>query len=167
VHIRISNNTAQSAAGNGIDCFVNTDLAIVDNRSLHNGAAGIQVAETHCGLVAHNTTMNNFQSSDPGWGTRHPDTAASVHRGGITVGGEKSDKLGTEDLTITGNVSGDNQPRPTQAYGIQVRETATVRSLTVTPDNSLSGNVQGPYGQQLRGPSGPVSSACRVWNGAE
>jgi hypothetical protein len=166
-HLRISDNRSHGASGNGIDCFTNTDLFINENESSGNGAAGVQAADTHCGTITHNTTMNNFQSVNRSWMDKHPGSAPSVHRGGITVGGEKPDSYGTEDLLITDNTSGDTQTKPTQAFGIEVRQPANVHNLIVPPTNQLSGNTQGPYGEQLKGPTTPGTLACLAWDGKD
>jgi hypothetical protein len=167
-HLIIEKNTLKGAAGNGIDCFINDDVTITGNESEMNGAAGIQADGTQCGLIANNKTLNNFQSVLPSWPADHPGTKASQHRGGITIGGGlSSDTQGTANITISKNISGDTQPRPTQAYGIMVVARASVNNLRVTPDNTLSGNTQGSYGQQISGPitNASGSSSCKLWTG--
>jgi hypothetical protein len=164
-HLQITDNVTGGAAGNGIDCYVNDDLSIIGNQSSYNGAAGIQAAETHCGLIMRNTTMDNFRSSLPDWANSHAGTSKSVHQGGITIGGEASDKIGTVDVTISQNISGDNQKMPTQQFGIEVRPPATILSLSILPDNTLIGNIGGSFGGQLKTVQPPAAAACQLWTG--
>jgi hypothetical protein len=180
-HVRILKNTLREASGNGIDCFVNEDLSIIGNTSEHNGAAGIMIGDTHCGLIAENKTIANYQSVRADWANDHPGVHGSSHRGGITIGGEKGDGMpgaernsatapgGSADILITNNLSGDNQEKSqrTQAYGIQVRATASVKGLLLTNDNRLFGNTKSPYGEKISGPTAGAKATlpCRLWAG--
>jgi hypothetical protein len=180
-HVRILKNTLRDASGNGIDCFVNEDLTIVGNTSEHNGAAGIMIGDTHCALIAENKTIANYQSVRADWANDHPGVHGSSHRGGITIGGEKGDGMpgaerssatapgGSGEILITNNLSGDNQEKSqrTQAYGIQVRSTASVNGLLLTSDNRLFGNTKSAYGEKISGPTAEANATlpCKLWSG--
>ena len=168
-HISIVNTVGKGASGNGIDCFINDDLTITGNKSSMNGAAGIQAAGTHCGLIAKNEVLNNFQSEAQSWNEEHPGVSGSLHRGGITIGGQAKDPQGTSDVTISENVSGDDQKMPTQAYGIQVgtaQYKLGVNNLRVV-DNRLFGNTINAYGLEISGPTPSATGAasCHLWAG--
>jgi hypothetical protein len=180
-HVRIMKNVLREASGNGVDCFVNEDLTIVGNTSEHNGGSGIMIGDTHCALIAENKTIANYQSVRADWANDHPGVHCSSHRGGITVGGEKGDGMpgaerssatapgGSADILISKNLSGDNQEKSqrTQAYGIQVRATASVKGLLVTSDNRLFGNTKSPYGEKISGPTAGSTAnlPCKLWAG--
>ncbi len=179
-HVRIINNTGSGASGNGIDTFVNKDITITGNTSSNNGGSGIMLGDAHCALVEHNKAINNYQSSLPSWANDHPHVKGSNHRGGIVIGGEagdgtpngspkSTDPEGSADILIKNNLLGDNQPKGsrTQMFGIQVRKTASVRGLMITPDNTIFGNTTGPFGEKLTGPTADANAAlpCKLWMG--
>jgi hypothetical protein len=76
---------------------------------------------------------------------------------------------GSGEILITNNLSGDNQEKSqrTQAYGIQVRSTASVNGLLLTSDNRLFGNTKSAYGEKISGPTAEANATlpCKLWSG--
>jgi len=150
----IEGNHATGASGNGIDCFINSYLTIKNNLSWGNGAAGIQAAGTNHGWITGNTTMNNFLSVAPSWAVTHPGSYTSLHRGGITLGGQPTSGGNVSNTTsymiiednISGNAATYGAAGNDQPYGIQIGTSAcTLKTGNLTiANNTLSGNTISP-----------------------
>lgn len=125
-----NSNNITGAQGNAID-VISGDVVLNDNNITGSGSAGIGIFTSGSVAVSGNNVSNNAQ-----W-------ASSPFTGGITLSGTFT------SVSLTGNVSTDNQSVKTQLYGAQVVAGSTWTELRIDPSNAFAGNKTAPVGGMI------------------
>jgi hypothetical protein len=137
-NVVIARNLIQGAAGACIDVAEVANVTIDDNKGERCGASGAAVAAVQNASILCNAFLNNGRTSVSG-------LSATVQQGGITLFGPSA------DVQIRSNDLRDDQPHPSQQWGIQaVPGSGSIQQIEIAQDNELSGNVRGATTQDLQ-----------------
>lgn len=126
----VSGNVSRDGGDMGITVEASDDVEITENVVTRADVAGIAIWTDVVGAtVTGNKTMNNGQNRN---GDRLP-----AGRAGIRLA--SSSTTGPTDVTISGNVTGDDQVVKTQQYGVSISESTNISLGPNTDrDNAVS-----------------------------
>ncbi len=131
----IAGNIIENVSGNGIDVDNSANIEIYQNNVSGSGSAGIAVFSATGGSISWNATTNN-----------------NVIDHFACKGGIVDSSSDAASIVISHNISGNTGSSQTQPFGIQVidKGAAGRTTLTITPDNLLTGNTSAPI-SDIRG----------------
>lgn len=135
--VKVNNNTADHAIGNGVDVYTSTNVELNNNIVQYSGLCGIGFFSGSNATINNDITLNNFQNG------------TGSFTGGICLSDQDANLA---NVTVSGSISADTQVTPTQLYGMMLYHPGsnTDTNITIDPNNIFSvGNITGDLGPGL------------------